>query len=130
MHRRLVGVYIAESVDQARRLVHVLQDGVAVLAGAHVDDHDAFVEVGDVDATGLEDDVLVRVAAAEVALGWRRPDGVLDEVRRDAHHPRLAVDDAASVAEDVERVVGLHPDAGALEDLEGAEVDVVEAQPR
>ena len=33
---------------------------------------------------------------------------------------------AAAVAEDVERVVGLDPDPGALEDLERAEVDVVE----
>ena len=59
-------------------------------------------------------------------LGGQRAQRLLDEVRRDAHHARLAVDDAAAVGEDVERVVGLDPHAGALEDLERAEVDVVQ----
>ena len=126
MHRRLVRVDVAEGVDEARRLAHVLEHRMPVLAGALVDDHDAFVEVGDGDAAGLEDDVHLRVATAQVALGRRRADRVLDEVRRDAHHPGLAIDDAATVAEDVECVVGLYPDAGALEDLQGAEMDVVE----
>ena len=39
------------------------------------------------------------------------------------HDVRLAVDPAAAVAEDVERLVQLHPDAGALEDDERAAVD-------
>ena len=126
MDRRLVGVDVAERVDQPRGLADVLEHRVAVLPGARVDDHDALVEVGEVDASRLEDDVHLRVAAAEVVLGRRRADGVLDEVRRDAHHARLAVDDAAAVAVDVERVVGLDPHPRALEHLERAEMDVVE----
>ena len=47
-------------------------------------------------------------------------------MRRDAHHARLAVDEAAAVGVDVERVVGLDPDAGPLEHLERPEMDVVE----
>ena len=38
----------------------------------------------------------------------------------------LAVDAAAAVGEDVERLVGLHEHAGALEHLERGQVDVVE----
>ena len=38
----------------------------------------------------------------------------------------LAVDGAAAVGEDVERLVGLDKDAGALEHLERGEMDVVE----
>ena len=53
-------------------------------------------------------------------------DGVLHDVRRDAHDAGLAVDAAAAVLEDVPRLVVLDEDAGALEDLERGEVDVVE----
>ena len=56
----------------------------------------------------------------------RRADGVFDHVRRDAHDARLAVDAAAAVGEDVERLVGLDEHAGALEHLESGEMDVVE----
>ena len=38
----------------------------------------------------------------------------------------VAVDDAAAVAVDVERLVELHPHAGALEHLERREVDVLD----
>ena len=126
MHRRLVRVDVAEGVDQARRLVDILKHRVPVLARAHVDEHDALVEVGEVDAAGLEDDVLLRVAAAQVAL-WRcGAERLFDQVRRDADHARLAVHPAAAVAEDVQCVVGLDPDPRALEDLERGEMDVVE----
>ena len=52
--------------------------------------------------------------------------GVLDDVRRDPDHAALAVHAAAAVGEDVERLVVLDPHPGALEHLEGREVDVVE----
>ena len=47
-------------------------------------------------------------------------------LRRDAHVVLLAVDDAAAVAEDVERLVVLDEDAGVLEHLERREMDVVD----
>ena len=53
-------------------------------------------------------------------------DRVFDDVRRDADHARLAIDDAAAVGEDVERLVVFDEDAGALEHLERRQMDLAE----
>jgi hypothetical protein len=97
-----------------------------VLAGLRVDDADALAEVGEGHATRLHDEVVPGVAAAEHVLAGGGADGVLHHVRRDAHDLLLAVDAAAAVLEDVQRLIVLHEDAGALQHLQRGEMDVVE----
>ena len=68
------------------------------LAGVRVDDLDALAEVGEPDPAVLEHDVPGRVAAAHDDGGGRRADRVLHEVRRQAHHLRLASTSAPAAA--------------------------------
>ena len=93
---------------------------------SRVDDHQALAEVGEADAVGLEQDVVGRVAAAAASRSTARRRSPPRPRRRDAHHARLAVDEAAAVGEHVERLVELDPHAGALQHLERREVDVVD----
>ena len=94
------------------------------LAGVRVDDLDALAEVGEADPAVLEHDVPGRVAAAQDDGGGRRADRVLDEVRRQAHHVRLAVDLGAGRGEDLPGLVVLDEDARARQHLERRAVDL------
>ena len=100
-----------ERVDEAGDVGDVLACvRLAVLAGARVDDLDALAEVGEARRGPAPGRCRSsgRGRRARTCGGAER-DGVLDDVRRDAHHARLAVDAAAAVAEDVERLVVLDP---------------------
>jgi len=121
----LVRVHLGEVVVEPGVVGDVALRRVAHLAGEHVDDADALAEVGEGDAPGFQDDVVLGVAPTEDELARRRADRVLDEVRRDPDRTRLAVDPAAAVAEEVEGLVGLDEDPSAVEHLEGGEMDVV-----
>ena len=122
-HGDRVDLDVVERVDEAREVADVLLRGGAQLAVPGVDGLDALGEVGESDAPALKDDVLVGGAAAERDGGGRPADALLEHVLRDPHLARGAVDLAAAVGEQVERLVVLHPEAGRLEHLDGAPVD-------
>ena len=125
-HGDLVRVELAEVVVEPSDVGDVLLGRVAVLAGLDVDDPDALAEVGEGHAARLHDEVVLGLAAVQHVAAGRGADGVFHHVRRDAHDVGLAVHAAAAVLEDVERLVVLHEDTGALEDLERGEVDLLE----
>ena len=124
----LVGVDLAEVVGHEREIGDVLRGRRAVLVGARVDDHDAGAEVGEADPAALEHHVVLGHTPAEPHAARRPADGVFDDVRRDLYDLGLAIDPAAAVGEDVERLVALDEHAGALEHLECGAVDVVEVR--
>ena len=105
---------------------HVRDARLAVLAAARVDEHDALVEVGEVHTPALQHHVPGRVATAQQDARRAGVEGLGDQLGRDAHHVRRAVDEAAAVREDVERFGVLHEHAGALEDLQSRGVQVVQ----
>jgi hypothetical protein len=122
----LVRVHLAQVVVQPGDVGDVFLGRLTVLAGEHVDDADAFTEVGERDPARLHEEVVLRVATAEHVLARRRTDRVLDDVRRDLDDARLAVDLAAAVPVDVDGLIVLDEHPGALEHLEGGEMDVVD----
>ena len=83
-HGALVDVDVGQGVDGLGRVGDVLLDGHAQLAGVRVDDLHALAEVGEADAAGLEDDVVLGVAAGEHDLARGRADRLLDDVAGDA----------------------------------------------
>ncbi len=95
-------------------------------AGVRVDDLDALAEVGEPDPAVLEHHVPGRVAAAHDDGGGRRADGVLHEVRRQAHDVGLAVDLGAGGREDLPGLVVFDEDARARQHFERRAVDLAQ----
>ena len=85
-HGDLVRVHLAEVVVEAGDVGDVLAACDSRYSPvSRVDDADALAEVGEGHPARLHEEVVPGVAPAEHVLARRRSDGVLDDVRRDAH---------------------------------------------
>ena len=108
-----VDVDVGAPVDHLGQVTDVLLGRRAQLTRLGVNRLDALGEVGVGDPPALEDDVLVGRAAAEHDLGGGPADRLFEHVLGMLHHVLGAVDLAAAVGEEVERLVVLDPEAGA-----------------
>ena len=124
--RRIVDLQLAERVTDPDEIGHVLLGGLARSPVSISLTKRPSPNEREHRPALLDQDVVLRVAATEAEARTDRAQRVRHDGGRDLHDVRLAVDPAARVGEEVERLVALDEHPRAVEDLEGAQMQVVE----
>ncbi len=96
---------------------HVLHQRVAPLVGAMVDDLQAVGALAEVSAAAAGVDGRAAVAVIQLHVLGRRPDGPLDELRRQPHAVAV-LDGHAGPPDQVQRLLVVKPQPRAFQDLQ------------